>query len=100
VVLTSPDGTIAALAAAEAAELSQRPVKVLDGGTDAWRRAGLPLEKGMTRLTDTTDDVWVRAHDRTENREQAMKDYLTWEVDLITQIGRDDDVNFRYFPAA
>jgi len=28
-----------------------------------------------------------------------MKDYLTWEVDLITQIGRDDDVEFRHFPA-
>jgi rhodanese-related sulfurtransferase len=99
-VVTSPDGVIAALAADEAAKLSGRPVKILDGGTDAWRRAGLPLEKGMTQLTDTTDDVWVRAHDRTENREQAMKDYLTWEVDLITQIGRDDDVDFRYFPAA
>jgi len=54
---------------------------------------------GLTHLTDTIDDVWVRAHDRTENREQAMKDYLTWEVDLITQIGRDDDVEFRHFPA-
>jgi len=44
--------------------------------------------------------VWVRAHDRTENREKAMQDYLTWEVDLITQIGRDDDVQFRHFPLA
>ena len=99
-VLTSPDGVVAALAADQAAQLSGRAVKILDGGTQAWQRAGLPLEKGMTHLTDTTDDVWVRAHDRTENREQAMKDYLTWEVDLITQIGRDDDVDFRYFPAA
>jgi hypothetical protein len=54
----------------------------------------------MTHLTDTTDDVWVRAHDRTENREQAMKDYLTWEVDLITQIGRAMDVRFPLLPAA
>jgi hypothetical protein len=60
---------------------------------------GYPLETGETRLTDDTEDVWVRAHDRTENREQAMKDYLTWEVDLITQIGRDDDARFRHFPA-
>ncbi|MCW5576014.1 MAG: sulfurtransferase [Burkholderiales bacterium] len=97
VVLVSGDGVIARLAAPECARLSGNPVKTLDGGMNAWVRGGLPVEKGMTRMTDSVDDVWVRAHDRTENREQAMKDYLTWEVDLITQIGRDDDVEFRYF---
>ena len=98
-VLTSSDGIVAQLAAPEAAKLIGAPVKVLRGGTDAWRREKLPLEQGMTRLTDTIDDVWVRAHDRTDNKEQAMKEYLTWEIDLITQIGRDDDVEFRHFPA-
>ena len=97
-VLTSADGIVAKLAAPEAARLTGMPVKVLTGGTAAWRRAHLPLEQGLSRLTDNIDDVWVRAHDRTENREQAMQDYLTWEVDLITQIGRDDDVGFRHFP--
>ena len=97
-VLTSADGIVAKLAAPEAARLTGMPVKVLTGGTAAWRRAQLPLEQGLSRLTDNIDDVWVRAHDRTENREQAMQDYLTWEVDLITQIGRDDDVGFRHFP--
>ena len=99
IVLTSADGIVAQLAAPEVAQLTNADVKVLAGGTAAWKRENLPLEPGMTRLTDTIDDVWVRAHDRTENREQAMKDYLTWEVDLITQIGRDDDVEFRHFPA-
>ena len=98
-VLTSSDGIVAQLAAPEAARLSGAPVKVLHGGTDAWRREHLPLEQGPTRLTDAIDDVWVRAHDRTENREQAMQEYLAWEIDLITQIGRDDDVEFRHFPA-
>ena len=97
-VLTSGDGIVAKLAAAEVAEHTNVPVKVLAGGTDSWRREHLAVEQGMTRLTDTIDDVWVRAHDRTENREQAMQDYLTWEIDLITQIGRDDDVAFRHFP--
>ena len=97
-VLTSADGIVAQLAAPEVAQLTGAPVKVLSGGTAAWQRESLPLEQGLTHLTDTIDDVWVRAHDRTENREQAMKDYLTWEVDLITQIGRDDDVEFRHFP--
>jgi rhodanese-related sulfurtransferase len=98
-VLTSGDGIVAQLASSEAAALRGAPVKVLRGGTDAWRREKLPLEQGMTKLTDTIEDVWVRAHDRTENKEQAMKEYLTWEIDLITQIGRDDDVEFLRFPA-
>ncbi len=96
-VLASPDGIIAQLAAPEAARLTKTPIKVLQGGTNSWRAAGLPLETGMTRLADTTDDVRYRPYDRTDNVEEAMKDYLTWEVNLVKQIERDDDVNFRTF---
>ena len=96
-VLTSPDGILARLAAPEAAALTQTPIKVLAGGTDAWRAAGLPMENGMTHLADTTDDVWYRPYDRTAKVEEAMQDYLTWEVNLVQQIERDDDVKFRAF---
>jgi len=41
--------------------------------------------------------VWYRPYDRTANVEEAMKDYLTWEVNLVKQIERDDDVAFRTF---
>ena len=44
-VLTSEDGTIARFAAAELR--TRRPVRVLAGGTAAWKAAGLPLETGM-----------------------------------------------------
>jgi len=70
---------------------------VLQGGTDAWRAAGLPLATGMEHIADTTDDVWYRPYDRTANVEKAMQDYLNWEVDLVKQIERDDDVKFRVF---
>lgn len=96
-VLASPDGIIAQLAAPEAAQLTQTPIKVLQGGANSWRAAGLPVETGMTRLADSTDDVRYRPYDRTDNIEEAMKDYLTWEVNLVQQIARDDDVNFRAF---
>jgi len=96
-VLTSLDGIIARLAAPEVARLQQAPVKVLQGGTDAWRAAGLPLATGMEHIADTTDDVWYRPYDRTANVEKAMQDYLNWEVDLVKQIERDDDVKFRVF---
>ena len=96
-VLTSPDGIIARLAAPEAARVTATPIKVLQGGTDAWRKSGLPLESGMTHLADNTEDVWYRPYDRTAGVEAAMKDYLSWEVNLVSQIERDDDVKFRIF---
>jgi hypothetical protein len=30
--------------------------------------------------------------------EAAMKEYLSWEVDLVEQIKRDGDARFRHFP--
>jgi rhodanese-related sulfurtransferase len=96
-VLTSADGIIAQLAAPEAVQCTNIPVKVLQGGTAAWRTAGLPLENGLTRLADKTEDVWYRPYDRTANVEEAMQDYLIWEVNLAKQIERDDDVEFRTF---
>ena len=98
IVLTSPDGIIARLAASEAARLTAMPVKVLQGGTAAWRDAGLPMETGLERLADTTEDAWYRPYDRVANVEEAMKDYLSWEIDLVKQIERDEDARFVHFP--
>ncbi len=98
VVLTSPDGIIARFAAAELAALTPRPVLALDGGTAAWRRMGYPMEKGDQRLADAPDDVWYKPYDSTTGAEQAMKDYLNWEVALVEQIARDGDARFRAAP--
>ncbi len=97
-VLTSGDGILAQLAAPEAGTLTSVPVKVLEGGTDAWQKSGRTLETGMTHLAASTNDVWYRPYDRTANVEDAMKDYLAWEVNLVKQIERDDDIQFRTFP--
>ena len=98
VVLTSPDGIVARLAAAEAASLTRSPVRVLLGGTRAWAGAGLPLETGQTRIADATTDVWYRPYDRAGGVEEAMKGYLSWEVDLVAQVERDGDARFRLSP--
>jgi rhodanese-related sulfurtransferase/predicted metal-dependent enzyme (double-stranded beta helix superfamily) len=95
-VLTSPDGVLARVAAADlAAAAPARPVHVLDGGTAAWRAAGLPLTAGEENLADTPDDVWYRPYDRGDGVEAAMQEYLRWELDLVTQIDRDGDARFR-----
>jgi rhodanese-related sulfurtransferase/predicted metal-dependent enzyme (double-stranded beta helix superfamily) len=91
-VLASPDGVLARLAAAE---IAARDVRVLLGGTAAWRAAGLPLETGAGTLADATIDVWYRPYDRQSGVEQAMKGYLDWEVDLVAQVERDGDARFR-----
>ena len=97
-VLTSEDGTIARYAAAELS--TRRPVKVLAGGTAAWKAAGLPLETGMGPLASEPDDVALSARDRPADRERYMREYLAWEVDLVHQIARDADCRFRLTPAA
>jgi rhodanese-related sulfurtransferase len=96
-VLTSEDGVIARYAAAELS--TRRPVKVLAGGTAAWKAAGLPLETGMGPLASETDDIALSARDRPPaERERYMREYLTWEVDLVNQIARDTDCRFRLAP--
>ncbi|MGQ0665088.1 MAG: rhodanese-like domain-containing protein [Pseudomonadota bacterium] len=99
-VLASPDGVLAGLAVPEARKLTDMPVKVLDGGTAAWKAAGLPIATGEERMADQPDDVWYRPYDRKAGAEGAMKDYLTWEVDLPAHIARDGDAKFRTFPRA
>ncbi len=97
-VLTSEDGVIARYAAAELR--TRRPVKLLAGGTAAWKAAGLPLETGMGPLASEPDDVALSARDRPPaERERYMREYLTWEVDLVNQIARDTDCRFRLSPA-
>jgi rhodanese-related sulfurtransferase/predicted metal-dependent enzyme (double-stranded beta helix superfamily) len=98
-VVTSPDGILASLAAPELAAASGLPVKVLRGGTVAWREAGLPIATGEERMLDPADDIFHRPYDRDSGIEQAMRDYLSWEVDLVRQIERDGDAGFRSFPA-
>jgi len=87
-VFTSPDGVLARLAAAEAGALA------LEGGTAAWLGAGLPLEPGTTRMASATDDVYYKPYDRRSQIEQAMKDYLDWEVALVEQLRREDYLRF------
>jgi rhodanese-related sulfurtransferase len=94
-VLTSPDGVLARLAAADAAQAVGRSVLTLRGGTQAWKSLGQPLQAGPEHMLDTADDVWLRPYDREQGQEAAMKEYLSWEVDLVGQIERDGDAQFR-----
>ena len=94
IVLTSADGALAKLAAAELQGQAGGPVLALAGGTQAWVQAGLPLETGATRLADEPDDVFLMPRERGQDREAAMREYLTWEINLVNDMAEDDDHRF------
>jgi rhodanese-related sulfurtransferase len=95
VVLTCPDGTLSALTVPEAKGLTPGRVRVLAGGTSAWRQAGQALERDKTNPPDEACvDFYLRPYDRNSGIEEAMKAYLSWEIDLVHEIKRDGTVHF------
>jgi rhodanese-related sulfurtransferase len=95
-VVTSPDAVLAHYAARDIADLRERAhLRVLKGGTSAWIARGLPIESGTQRLTCEANDVWYKPYEQRERGQQAMQEYLTWEVNLVRQIERDGDARFR-----
>ncbi len=96
-VFTCPNGDVARLAAPEAIALGAT-VSVLKGGTAAWIAEGRPMENGMTQQASFVRDVFLRPYDRDERIEEAMQEYLHWEVDLVAQIKADGDAQFELKP--
>ena len=93
-VLVSEHGLLARFAAAECGHLWQGEVAVLKGGMQAWRAAGLALESGLDRLASEPDDEYLRPYDRQSRVEQAMRDYIAWEIGLVAEIEADGDAKF------
>jgi rhodanese-related sulfurtransferase len=95
VVVTSPDGLLARLAVAEVQGLTKAPVRVLTGGTAAWKQSGGALAKDRTVPPDEACiDFYLRPYDRNSGIEEAMHAYLSWEIDLVHEIKRDGTVAF------
>ncbi|MBM3567605.1 MAG: thiosulfate sulfurtransferase [Alphaproteobacteria bacterium] len=94
IVLTSPDGVIARLAVPEVQALTDRPVLALAEGTAGWKAAGRALESGDGPGGVRDDDVYYRPYDRQAQIEEAMRDYLRWEIALADQVKREDYVKF------
>jgi len=88
-VLTSEDGVLAGLAAAE----SRNPARYLRGGNAAWQAAGFPLSPDA-RMADEPLDYWPKPYERAGNTTDAMNEYLSWEVDLLPRIERDGTTRF------
>lgn len=94
-VLTCGSSLLARFAVDELAELTGKPVFLLEGGTAAWVAAGLPLEAGEQRLAVPRSDRYRRPYEGTDNPREAMQGYLDWEFGLVEQLGRDGTHHFR-----
>jgi rhodanese-related sulfurtransferase len=94
-VLTCGSSLLARFAAADLRRLTDAEVLVLEGGTQAWIAAGLPLESGETRLASARTDRYRRPYEGTDNPREAMQGYLDWEFGLIAQLERDGTHGFR-----
>ncbi|BCQ29624.1 sulfurtransferase (plasmid) [Caballeronia sp. NK8] len=88
-VLTSEDGVLASLVAAELAQ--QRPeIAALTGGTRRWSALGLPLDSGDTHNLTGDDDAWYSPYHAEPGRvAEQMNAYLAWELQLVAQLERD-----------
>lgn len=94
VVLTSPDGVLAAFAAEDSRRAFGLPVAILAGGTRAWAAEGKPLETGIPHPLVPVDDVYKRPYEGTDNATAAMEAYIAWELELVDQLERDGTCNF------
>jgi rhodanese-related sulfurtransferase len=95
-VLTSEDGVLAGRAVGEARALVERPVRALDGGNAAWRAAGHALTADDPRMADEAVDAWLKPYERAGEQTAAMREYLSWEVDLPARIARDGSAKFTH----
>jgi rhodanese-related sulfurtransferase len=79
VVVTCANGLNAVLAGATLKALGYRHVAALAEGMQAWRKAGLPMEQGLSGVMHPPNDVLAMGTDR--NWADAIH-YLRWEEEL------------------
>ena len=87
VVLVDDDGVRATMTASWLEQMGGREVAVLENAL-----ASRELEQGPepgALSADKPEERLLKPYERSEGVEQAMRDYLTWELGLVEQIARD-----------
>jgi len=102
-VFCCSDGRLSRYAADDAIALGYANAAFLQGGTAAWHHDGFKTEPAQgdsdPRFLTATEDVWYRPYDRNVGVEDAMQQYLTWEVNLLAQLEKESYLKFRTAPA-
>jgi len=102
ILITSSNGVLARVVAAELAARTGRDVRYVTGGTQAWAAAGLPVGTGGERVLTGDDDYWFSPYQHADlaQRNAGFQAYLDWEVNLVEQLRREGDIGFRLIGAA
>ncbi len=97
-VFVCSDGRVSRHAAQDAIEYGWSNVRVLAGGRAAWRATGYPVERCTgdddPLLLTVTEDMWYPPYARKAGVQEAMLQYLTWEVNLLQQLEREPYLKF------
>ena len=97
-VLVCGSGNVAPFAASDVAALGYNDVRWLIGGRNAWKKAGLPLDVVGNDDDDfiktPTDDMWYPPWARKDGVDEAMMQYLTWEIGLLESVAKETYVQF------
>jgi rhodanese-related sulfurtransferase len=94
IVLVADEAAVAACAAVDLA-VDGRVPRLLAGGFDAWRQAGLPAEEDGSNPPDADCiDFLFFVHDRHDGNKEAARRYLAWETGLIDQLDARELASF------
>jgi rhodanese-related sulfurtransferase len=95
-VLVADDPDIAALAALEFTEAGARDVRMLAGGHEAAKAAGLKVASTPADPADADciDHLFFTAG-RHEGDEAAARQYIAWEIGLVDQLDEAERRSFR-----
>ena len=100
VAVFAEDDMVGAVAAADLAEITSKPVALVDGGTEAWWAAARPFVASPDDPPDAERiDYIFWNHDRHAGNQEAMRAYLRWETELPGEIARDGLAGFRLQPS-
>lgn len=95
ILVVGTDTATAALVAHDLREGSSADVRLLNGGTGAWRAAGLPVIPSPTPADAERIDYLFWNHARHQGDFNGMRAYLQWELDLPPRIDADGTAGFR-----
>lgn len=94
IVVTSANGVAARFAAEALAAVTTRPVAALDGGTDAWIAAGLPVAQGLDQPGLDPSEA-LPGLPTLDERRVTLAAYVRWGDHITDQLTRDGLVTFR-----
>jgi rhodanese-related sulfurtransferase len=96
IVLVADEPGVAALAAIDLGEAGCKDIRLLAGGFEAWRAAGLPVEAtpNVPADQDCIDFLFFTAR-RHDNDPEAARQYLTWETGLLAPVDEQERGVFR-----